>query len=143
MKRLTQHIGLVLISSSLVLNGCYRPAVEQKKRQLTEEQRKAEGQDQAQEKEAERLAGGPATGSTTSSSSNTYHSGSHIYHGGGVVAPLIRTTPRASTGVTSTPPSTRATAGSHTTTGARSSSGTHTASSARGGFGGSAHGASS
>jgi hypothetical protein len=35
MNRLTQHIGLVLISSSLILHGCVRAPDEEKKDQLS------------------------------------------------------------------------------------------------------------
>jgi hypothetical protein len=61
--RLTKQIGLVLISSSLILHGC--------ERSLTEEEKKKE------EEQAAATSGGAGTSGTRG-----YHSGpSHFYYG--------------------------------------------------------------
>jgi hypothetical protein len=120
--RLTQHIGLVLISSSLVLHGCHRPAMEDKKRVVIAGQQPAE-------KEKEELQANQPPGSTATGSSGAHHGGyhgGHLFRRGVTAAPLFRSTPSPSAARSSGFSSHPSSAGS-----------------VRGGFGGSAHGVSS
>jgi len=117
--RLTKQIGLVLISSSLILHGCERSLTEEEKKKKEEEQTAA-------------AAAGTGTGAT-----HGYHPGvSHFYYGGS----------RYPSGTTGTRPGTTGigTGASHfsgtsTSSGGRSGAGVST----RGGFGATAHGVSS
>jgi len=130
MNRLTKQISLVLISSALVLHGCERPLSEAERNQI-EAQRKL--------KEEQDLEEGVATYNDPSQPSASGSASTHTAHGyrrgfffipwgGGSTG--SRSTGSGSMGVRSGP------SGTHS--GSPSSVG-----SVRGGFGGSAHSASS
>ena len=115
MNRLTKHIGLVLISSSLILHGCERSLTEEEKKKKEEEQTAA-------------TAAGTGTGAT-----HGYHPGvSHFFYGGSRYPSGTAGTRTGTTGASHF-------SGTSTSSGSRSG----TSVSTRGGFGASAHGVSS
>ena len=81
MNRLTKHISLVLISSSLVLHGCHRGAL-----------------DEEQKKEDEKTPVGGTWG-TGSGGGHYVHTGSRFYHFGGPGASRVGSRPGARSGV--------------------------------------------
>jgi hypothetical protein len=149
MNRLTKHINLVLISSSLILHGC-RGWEDEKARARKKEENKAE-QEQLVGPDGTVIAGPvPAEavpGSSTSGYTSGTHGGSHIQHyphyipvpiGGGWRGTAPSVSPGLRSGAGGSPASGIRPGGSSSGGGARSSVG-----SARGGFGGSAHGVAS
>ena len=74
MNRLTKQISLVLISSSLVLHGCYSDPVEEEKK-----------------KEEEKFASTPGSPGTPNSTSggHYHHWGPHFFYGGSGISSRV------------------------------------------------------
>lgn len=132
MNRMTKKIGLVLISSSLTLPGCFEPPVPQQ----------ADRPDWNQDDDPAGAAsgtGGIASG--TGGTSYRHHSGYYGGYPGGYYHYY-----GGRTGGGAGPSATRPGASSSSPSGSRpgtSSFSSHSGSSSRGGFGGSAHGSGS
>ena len=81
MNRLTKHISLVLISSSLVLHGCHRDSLDEEKK--TEDEKTPAG----------------GTWGTGSGGGHYVHTGSRFYHFGGPGTSRVGSSPGVRSGV--------------------------------------------